>query len=146
MKIAVKEKVIHAWVVWINEVSVTILSPARMDSTRSKWISIDLTGTADFSILSSPLRWSDKELCVAIFPVTRKPPVEKKIKWLKDHGQAWSRETKIQMRGLLSRFHKCWPNKITTLLINPNTQNRCLKNNLYFPRHTRRNNKHNWEI
>lgn len=69
----------HAWVVCIKDVSVTILSPRRIDSTRSKWMSMEEMGTADTSTVNSPLTGSNKEHRVEILPVIRKPPVQPKI-------------------------------------------------------------------
>ena len=69
----------HAWVVWIKDVSVTIFSPRRTDSTHSKWMSMELIGTADASIVSTPLIGSNKEQCVDILPVTLKPPFQQQI-------------------------------------------------------------------
>lgn len=67
---------LHAWVVWISDVSVTILSPRRTDSTRNKCISMEHMGTADASTVSSPLIASVKEHCVDILPVNRNPPID----------------------------------------------------------------------
>lgn len=67
----------RAWVVWIKEDSVTIFSPNNIDSTRSMWMSMDWTGIADASTVNSPTIGSESEHWVHIFPVTRKPPVQR---------------------------------------------------------------------
>ena len=61
----------------MSDVSVTILSLRRIDSSFSKCKSMEAMGTADDSTASSPVMASDKEHCVDILPVTRKPPIAK---------------------------------------------------------------------
>lgn len=64
-----------AWVSCITDDSVAILSPIKIDSTLSKWMSMDRIGTAEASTVSSPPIGSDKEHWVHILPVIRNPPI-----------------------------------------------------------------------
>lgn len=66
---------LSAWVVWTTDVSVAIFSPTIIDSTRSKWISMEYTGTADASTVSSPTNGSDTKHWVQILPDILKPPM-----------------------------------------------------------------------
>lgn len=63
-----------AWVLWISEVSVAILSPEATDSTRRSWRSIEHMGTAECSTTISPSTYFDREHRVATRPMTLKPP------------------------------------------------------------------------
>lgn len=65
----------NAWVSCITDDSVAIFSPNKMDSTLSKWMSMDWIGTAEASTVSSPSIGSDKQHWVHILPVIRKPPI-----------------------------------------------------------------------
>lgn len=56
-----------------------ILSPVRIDSTRRSSTSMERMGTADASTISSPLRGSDKEQWVYIFPETWNRPAKQKL-------------------------------------------------------------------
>lgn len=62
-----------------------ILSPRITDSTRHKWMSIELMGTADVSTINSPVMGSEREHRVDIFPVTRKPPIKKHLQSAKGY-------------------------------------------------------------